>query len=145
MTKREKKIITKAEWVDRTMIRSHHKIGICTSEEDFWFEMERLGIPKKDWGEWLSGDADAVMHKFEGTNKDAQEKIAIICIEPNLKTAVSFLIHEAVHIYQEEMELIQEHNPSDEFMAYSIQEIATNLINGYLAKPKKGKNIGGIK
>ena len=135
----KKEILTKAKWIDRTMVRSHFKLAICTSDKDFQFEMDRLHIPKKDWGDWLPKDADAIMHTFDGVNEDAHEKIAIVCIQSNSKTAVSNLIHEAVHIYQSEMEVIQEHNPSDEFMAYAIQEIATNLINAYLEKPKRKK------
>ena len=139
MTKKEKTIITKAKWIDRTLIRSHYKIALCTSEEDFQFELKRLHVPEKEWSNWLEDDADAMTHTLEGVNKDKTEKIIIVCIEPNNEDFISFLIHEAVHVYQSEISHIQEVKPSPEFVAYAIQEIATNLIKAYLEKPKRSK------
>ena len=134
-----KKIVTKAKWIDRTMVRTHYKIAICTSEEDFKFELKRLNVPEKDWNDWLEGDADAMTHTFDGVNKGKPEKIIIVCIRKDNKDFVSFLIHEAVHIYQFEINFINEVNPSDEFMCYSIQEIATNLIKAFAGDKTRRK------
>ena len=45
--------------------------------------------------------------------------------------AVGILVHESVHVYQSMIDEIQEHKPSSEFEAYSIQQIAQNLISEY--------------
>lgn len=55
---------------------------------------------------------------------------------PYMKTlkpveAVGILVHEVVHVYQSMIDEIQEHKPSSEFEAYSIQQIAQNLISEY--------------
>ena len=134
-----KEIKTKARWIDRTLMKSHFKIALCTSEEDFQFELKRLHVPEKDWNVWLEPDADGTTHMFDGVAKGKPEKIIIVCIEKDNNDAISFLIHEAVHIYQFEIAHIQETNPSDELMAYSVQEIATNLIKAYCEKPKRKK------
>lgn len=39
------------------------------------------------------------------------------------------LVHEAVHVWQNACEQVGEDNPSAEFEAYSIEQIAENLIN----------------
>jgi hypothetical protein len=139
MTKKEKAIITKAKWVDNVMIRSHHKIAICISEEDFKFELRRLNVPETQWDEWLSDDSSAYTHVFDSVDNNKPSKIVIICVRPKQEEAIFYLIHEAVHIYQEEMRYIGETTPSDEFMSYSIEAIATNLIKGYLEKPTVGR------
>ncbi len=43
----------------------------------------------------------------------------------------ALLTHEAVHIWQFFCETIQEHYPSSEFEAYTIQEITLNLCREY--------------
>lgn len=132
---KKQKIITKAKWVDRTLVSLHYKIALCTSEKDFNFELKRLKVPVNDWPVWLPDDAYANTHTLQGANKE--EKIIIICIKRGLKNSTPCLIHEATHIFQHEMRLIQEDNPSDEFAAYSIEAIATNLIEAYLKKGKQ--------
>jgi hypothetical protein len=126
-----KPILTKAKWIDRTLIEAHFKIAVCISEKNFTFELKRLHIPEKDWPAWLEEGSSAETHTFKGTKKSKTERIIMVCIKLKEKDAISFLIHEAVHIYQDEIKLIEEKNPSDEFMAYSIQAIATNLIKAY--------------
>jgi len=126
-----KQILTKAKWIDRTLIESHFKIAVCISEKNFLFELKRLHVPVKDWPEWLGEGSSAETHTFMGTKKSSTDKIIIVCIRLKDKDATSYLIHEAVHIYQDEIRLIEEKTPSDEFMAYSIQAIATKLIKAY--------------
>ncbi|MGM8939547.1 hypothetical protein ACS8E2_12725 [Psychrobacter glaciei] len=52
----------------------------------------------------------------------------------SLVEAVGLIVHEATHVKQYIMEQISEHNPSDEFEAYTMQEITKNLIKDYFKK-----------
>lgn len=52
----------------------------------------------------------------------------------SLADAIALIVHEVAHVKQYIMEQISEHNPSDEFEAYTMQEIAKNLIQDYLSK-----------
>jgi hypothetical protein len=124
-----KKTKTKAKWIDPTLVGNHHKVAICTSEADFKFELKRLRVPITEWPVWLANDAAANTFTFQG--KKIEEKIMIVCIQKGLKKPLPILIHEAVHIFQQEMRYIQEDTPSDEFMAYSIEAIAERLIEAY--------------
>lgn len=47
---------------------------------------------------------------------------------------MALIVHEAVHVKQEVMRVIGEHEPSDEFEAYTVDNIAYNLISDYLSR-----------
>lgn len=119
---------TKAKWADRTIIRNHYKIGICTSEDDFNFELKRLKVPEEDWVFWLNKNQYAVVHYLHGANG---ELVMLVCIRKNEKDYRTILLHEAVHIFDAEMEYIEEARPSKELKAYAIENITQNLIEAY--------------
>lgn len=51
--------------------------------------------------------------------------------ERNLIEVYGLLLHEAVHVWQKVRKLMGEKEPSSEFEAYSIQEIAQDLFKMY--------------
>jgi len=118
------------KWIDRAIIESPYCIGLCRTEEQFKKELQRLKVPRGDWPEWSCGGRAAV-HTFE--NKDGL--CAIVCINSDKRASdpllMGLLVHEAVHVWQEICEELNEKNPSMEFEAYSIQAIAQRLIVAY--------------
>jgi hypothetical protein len=52
-------------------------------------------------------------------------------------TAIDTIIHESVHVYQKAMKYIEEQETSEEFEAYFMASIATNLLKDY----KKRENL----
>lgn len=76
-------------------------------------------------------DSDAYMFY------DPHTRLAVVRMMHNdlpLSEMVGIIVHEATHVKQQLMERISEHNPSDEFEAYTLQEIAQNLIQDYFKK-----------
>lgn len=124
---------SKVKWIRRAIIVSPYCIGLCKEEAAFWQELKRLKIPRETWPEWIPEGKDARVHLF--TQIKSHNLCAIVCIKKSKKTTqnqiVGLLIHEAVHIWQEIKKEINEHEPSQEFEAYSIQAIAQSLIEAY--------------
>jgi len=121
-------------WVDRNLIQSPYCIGICTSNEKFRKELKRLKIDNSECPDWIfKDDKDATVWTFKESK--GREKCFIVCIRKRKSTtfieACGLLIHESVHIWQTIKENIGEDNPSSEFEAYSIQNIAQSLIEAY--------------
>lgn len=134
-----KKIKSGARYIDRTLVKHHFKIFLCKSEKELYLELANLHVPLKDYPEWLSPDAFANTHTLIMPTKKNQKpkRYVIVCIRPRDKNYVSHLIHEAVHVWWLEVNLIQEEMPSEELEAYSISAIATNLIEAYTGKKIK--------
>ncbi len=76
---------------------------------------------------------DATVHYFEKT--DTHNLCCIVCIKSvkGLKRSevIGLLIHETVHIWDAIIDELNEKEPSSEFKAYSIQNIAQRLIEAY--------------
>jgi hypothetical protein len=122
--------MSKIKWLNRTLIKLHYKLVLCTSEENYYAILTQIKVPKREWGEWLAKDSNAMTNVFN-EEKIGNKRAIIVCIKPNLKNAEAHLDHEAVHVFQYEMKFIQEEKPSDEFMAYSIAAIKETLIRAY--------------
>ena len=60
--------------------------------------------------------------------------VRLIAEDLSLVEVMGLIVHEATHVKQYIMEQISEHNPSDEFEAYTMQEITKNLIQDYFKK-----------
>jgi len=118
-----------AYWMDRDLILSPLYIGLCLSEEQFNATLRRLKLDKRKWPDWVTGGFSGSTHFLE---KDDGKKVCIVCIDcaPDTEyyATIGLLIHEAIHIWQEICVQINEHEPSSEFEAYSVQMIAQNLI-----------------
>lgn len=60
--------------------------------------------------------------------------VRLVADDLSLVETIGLIVHEVTHVKQYIMEQISEHSPSDEFEAYTMQEIAKNLIQDYLSK-----------
>ena len=95
--------------------------------------LDYIEAPKEGRPRWMNIGANATTHTVDHDGKT----LCIVCIAKppkhvtNIQVA-SLLVHEAVHVWQRNMEDIGETNPSKEFEAYSIQMIAQNLMEAYV-------------
>lgn len=102
---------------------------LCVSEDAYrvaikQLEKENKRIPHK----WIDSGAECQFVYSDGKVTDC-----IICMvekEDPIDNA-AFLVHEAVHVWQEFCNSIGEEKPSIEFEAYTIQYIATRLFHAY--------------
>jgi hypothetical protein len=129
-------------WCDRHLLTTPIYYGLALTEDDFHRELRRLGLKPKDWPAWIANDhSDAMVHRL--THKASGRECAIVCLR--LKKGfdgvqvAALLVHEAVHLWQEFRDHIGERSPSSEFEAYSIQSIAQELMNAYVALTKRKK------
>jgi hypothetical protein len=103
---------------------------LVTTPKQFKRELKRLNI-KGDLDYTMSPSANATCYEFESNGKTSfivtlkgwkgQDPIEI----------ASLLVHEATHIKQHVMRIIGEKNPSNEFEAYVMQNIAGNLMQAF--------------
>jgi hypothetical protein len=121
--------MAKRNWVDRALIVCPFYIGLCTSKKEFRSVCKDLKVTEPP--EFLNRHADAMVHFFERKSKLA----AVVCIrrrkDRTRPQMDAMLVHEAVHIWQQTVKELKEHDPSDEFEAYSIQTISQRLIEAY--------------
>ena len=121
----------KLKWCDRTLSIGTHYFTLCTSEKLFKKAMKHLRIPKKSRpafvSDWLS---NGTVHFFDNTND--RQKSAVICIRGgngrNRAEIYGLLVHEAMHLWREVRETLGEREPSSEFEAYAVQNIAQQLF-----------------
>ena len=57
--------------------------------------------------------------------------VRMMNVQLSLSEVIGLIVHEANHVKQFIMEAISEHNPSDEFESYTVQEITRNLTQDY--------------
>lgn len=122
----------KVQWLERDLIRGPY-IALVQSEKAFYKAMKHCNISKADAGPWIkTGHSDATVHFLDAPDGG---QTCIVAIRVKKKTTpdqiVGLLVHESVHIWQRFKRRIGEHEPSDEFEAYSIQAIAQRLIAAY--------------
>jgi hypothetical protein len=112
---------------------------LCTTEEQFLEEMRALGVTPGAHSTWSSGPGSGCCHLL---SKDTGEKRILVCIRANPESSgistAALIVHEAVHVWQMQMDDICEKHPSDEFMAYGIQYITQTLLEEY-SRQTKGK------
>lgn len=132
-----------ALWIERSLIHSPFYIGLCLTEAHFRAEMKRLNVDEDKRPRWLRSGYNGKVHFLERKGKH----VAIVCMRPgrcNLSN-IGLLVHEAVHVWQEIRDSLNEDNPSSEFEAISIQAIAQRLIEKYermwKARRKQHENI----
>lgn len=83
--------------------------------------------------DFLPKNASAARHCFRNVDDGYISVVVTIDIEKEKDRIklYSSLVHEAVHIWQETKHVIGEHNPSDEFEAISIAQIAKDLMSEF--------------
>lgn len=108
------------------------KYCLVVSDEDYYAECQNLGIKRDDWGTPTAGSS-ACCTFFMPPASD--EKVCIVAITDYMSKSgiqvAGLLCHEAAHIFQREMLDVGEGKPSDEFMAYTIQWIAQELMEQF--------------
>lgn len=116
---------------------------LCTSERDFEAVQKAEGFVDDDG--FLSGGAlgSTALYSLGG------RAVSIVCVRVS-DDAVSVLVHESVHVWQNYVMAIGEKEPSREFEAYSIECIFSTLYAEYqkaerrfnMAAKKKGGKKG---
>lgn len=123
--------VNRVAWCDRTLLRASTYIGLCVSAKHFVAELKRLKVAREEWPQFLLSDAHATTHFLEGKHG----RCAIVCINPDSKYSLiqvhALLVHEAVHVWQDEREHIGEKHPGCETEAYAIQHISQSLMLWY--------------
>ena len=120
----------KVNWCDRTMFRGPYYC-LVTTPKLFAKELKRLGI-KDSRNYTASPSSDATCFEFEHHGKTS-----FIVTLKNWEGAdpievAGLIVHEATHIKQHVMRIIGEKNPSAEFEAYMMQNIAANLMQCFV-------------
>ena len=130
----------KTKWLDTGMVYGI-KYALYTDPEDFYRDCKSFNLPREEVGPWLGKKPDGACTHFM-RNKETGELIAMVCILPKEGDQVrvaGLLCHEAVHTWQENVRGMGEEYPSDEFMAYSIQWQAQQLMWSYCEQIGRGK------
>ena len=125
----------KVNWCNRSMFQGPYYCLVTTPElfkkELFKKELRRIGV-KGELEYAATPTANATCYEFE--HKGKQCFIVTIKgwegVDP-LEIA-GLIVHEATHIKQHIMRIIGEKNPSDEFEAYMMQNIAANLMQCFV-------------
>ncbi len=127
------KMQNKIKYISRALFESPYCIGLCLSEKAFYRDLNRLKIPKSRCPEWIPSNCNGRVWEFAKTDPPA--KICIVCIRASKEASkvqvYGLIIHEAIHVWQAIKADVNEHEPSAEFEAYSIQAIAMRLIAAY--------------
>lgn len=102
---------------------------LCVSEEAY--QVARKQLAKE--GKIISDDfpESGAICQFIYLNKRLTDCIICLVEQEDPIDNAGFLVHEAVHVWQEFCKEIGEENPSSEFEAYTIQNITTRLFHAY--------------
>lgn len=127
----------KPKWLERAVAYGLH-ITLCTNEDMFHKEYARLTRNGPNAGRvknWCK-PGHACVHTLESMhNGSTCQLVCIDAAHEDLKDdgirVAAFLAHEATHCKQEYMRVIGEDKPSDEFEAYTVQNITQNLLDEY--------------
>lgn len=114
--------------------------GLCLTDAAFKQELKRLKVGDVEFiKNWHSS---ATTQFFE--NRKEKNICAIVCMHPipdkPIELVYAILVHEAVHIWRYNCELIGEDRPSAEFECYGIQHISSQLMAAYRDMTKKRGN-----
>ncbi len=120
-------------YVDRSIHTLGCRLGLFTKQSEFLREMKRLGIRNPpQFPEYPK------MASTTYLENDDRSQLAIVLVAADTLvrdgiTASSYLVHEAVHVWQFHLEIIgDQENHSKEFEAYGIQSIYENLAREYV-------------
>lgn len=126
-------------WLDQSLFRTSVWYTLCTTEEMFYAEMKKCGVPEHKAGSWVTNEySGATAHQF--VIAENGKPCVVVCIRTrDYHTPIQIaglLVHEAVHIWQYICERIGEDSPSHEFEAYSVQWLAQELMEEYVRQTK---------
>lgn len=122
-------------WCSRALVYMPAFLGVSLDEKDFHNKLKRLGLPPSDWPAYhTSKRANATTRWLDLKSKS----VCIVCMgsmKGKTRAQIAALVaHEATHIWQFAMRDMGEASPSDEFMAYGIQNITQTLLEAIWKK-----------
>lgn len=134
------KSASKIDWRDRALMIAPVYYGLCLTEEAYFSELKRQGIPEREWDDFiLNWHSSATAHHFE--NRKEGKYMVIVCLGSTKgrtrEQVYALLVHEAVHVWQQIKRLLGEDCPGVEQEAYSIQAIAQELMISYREQKKR--------
>lgn len=122
-------------WLNRALVVAPC-LTLCLSEREYLKVLREF--KQEPNGPWVMDGADATMHTLERKGKD---DVCIVCLRApagiDPVSVAGLLVHEAVHIWQKVRRGINEHDPSPEFEAYSVQSIAQQLMWEYARRMRE--------
>jgi hypothetical protein len=124
----------KNKWLDRGLVYGVY-LTLCTTREMFETTMRRMTRrPAPDDPNHWCKPGKACVHTLE--DKADGVPACIVCIDAAAVVdrpilAISMLVHEATHVKQRIMAVIGEDKPSDEFEAYTMQNLTEELLHEY--------------
>ena len=128
------------EWCCRTLVASPYYFRLCLTEKDFHRELKRLELPRGEWPNYIHGEHSHATTHFLHSCRG--QHLVIVCMRDwetrNGVEIAGLLVHEATHIWQESMRNIGETSPSDEFMAYGIQNLSQELMDAFVRQTGSG-------
>lgn len=121
-------------WCNRTMLTSPH-YGLVTTPKLFKRELKRMGI-REELAYTSTSTSNATCYELEHKGKTA----FLVTLKGwkglDPIEVAALLVHEAVHLKQHFMLRIGEKEPSSEFEAYMVQNIAGNLMRAFADQTK---------
>lgn len=128
--------LSKVIWCDNGWFPYHY--GFCPDETAWCKEVKRLGVPHLSYP-----TADAMCTHLISTEERSHSTIITVGhTKRPARNVLTLLVHESMHVWRAIRETIGEKEPSNEFEAYSLQNIAFNLIGAY-EKSGRGKLCRG--
>lgn len=125
----------KAKWLNRNLIVMPIWYCLCLTEKQYFGAMKHCGVTDSEPSLWAEQRTGA--RACFAIDK-AKKRVCFVCLnesgdEEPLQVA-ALLMHEAVHIWQRYSRDLGSHYDvhSDEFEAYSIQQIAQQLMYAYI-------------
>lgn len=108
-----------------------YSYGFCPNESAWHREVKRLRISSDV--SYPTSDGCCTHLERNGEEHGAATIVTIGHIKRPTSVVIGLIVHEAMHVWRQMRETIGEREPSAEFEAYSIQNIAGNLIAAYEA------------
>lgn len=103
-----------------------HHYGFCPGEAAWRRTMRHLKMAVDDY----PGHLKACTSLFQ--NKETKHRVAIVTLGDHVPhVAADLLVHEAMHVWRDMREAIDEKEPSSEFEAYAMQNISAELFAAY--------------
>lgn len=124
-------MLDEKRWQDKSLWDVPFCYALCTTEEMFHEELERMQVKDK-CPFTANSHSDATVHWYETEDRAIS---ALVCVRPlkNLDPiqVACIIVHEAVHLWQEARDRYSEKMPGKESEAYAIQRLSQNLMFEY--------------
>lgn len=121
-------------WRTRGLIHTPFCYTLCATEDSFAEVLNYLELPEEARPPFVTPGRDGTCHWFN----HGETSVAVVCIRvregvTSIQVA-GLIVHEAVHLWQEARQDLNERAPSSEFEAYSVQWLAQSLLEQYASQ-----------